>query len=167
MKKRTTLNIEEEVLEDFRNMSSLSASQFCEDCMRTYVSIHKKKTISQDLKELEDSIRKSEFDKYLITSTYSKDFEKKQVIYEKLPDLWKDFTKKAEDLFFSIIDISEVDEFKKITGFNNRDIMELAEFLYESKEEDRDDYNLMLLEWEYTVITYNKEHDRIIKGDIL
>lgn len=165
MKERTTINISKETKEKFKK-TGLNISQFCEDCMEAYVELDDE-GLGRRIQSLDDEIKRLEYQRYLVASRHSQDFERKQEIIDELPSYWKHFTEKAEEYYIGIVPIDEFDDFRRITGFLKQDIKDLAEYLYESKESGRDDYRDMVSDFKYCVQTYNAEHDRIIRGDIL
>ncbi len=165
MKKKTTLSIEEEVIEAFRKTGQ-SMSQFCEDCMRAYAELQEE-GLGHRIQAIDDEIRKLEYQRWLVASRFTQDFERKQEILDKLPEYWKDFTDKAEEYYVGIVPVEEFDDFRRLTGFAKRDLMDLAEYLYETSENDPKKYGGLILDFKHCIKSYNDEHDRIIRGDIL
>lgn len=162
-KKRTTIYLKEENYNSFKS-TGLNLSEFCDECIETFLQITDDE-LSPEIRKLEEQIHKLEYQKYILTSRYSQDYEKQIKLIEVLPELWKDYTNRSGDLFFGIIDISEFDELRNLTGFLKKDLMDIAGFLVHG--EDRADYDTLCNDYQYCLKRFNIENDRNIGSDVL
>lgn len=162
-KKTVSLRIEETILDEFTK-TGINRSKFCEDCMKAYISTDEK-GLGRRIQSIDEDIRQLEYRKYILTSRYSQDYERNQEILGKIPELWKEFTSKAGDLFFGLCDVEEFDNLRGLSGLLKRDLIDLAEYLVD--KEDNEDYNLLCTDFKYCLKQFNKDNDRNMRGDLL
>ena len=163
MKKTISLRISEDVLEEF-GKTGINRSQFCEDCMRTYVQFGDD-GLGKKIQALEDDIKELEYQKYILASRYSQDFENAQEINEKIPAYWTEFTDKAGDLFFGLCDVEDFDDLRMITGLLKRDLLDLSEYLVDNA--DAPDHNLLCTDFRYCIKKFNKDKERNLRSDLI
>lgn len=154
-KKTISLTIDENVLDKF-SKTGINRSKFCEECMETYVQLDED-NLSNKILVIEKDIKKLQYQKYILTSRYSQDFEKNQEIVEKIPEYWREFASRAGELFFGLCDIEEFNNLRKLSGLLKKDLIDLSEYLVDS--EDDEDYSLLCSDFKYCLDRYNKDKD--------
>jgi len=163
IKKTISLRIAEDVLDAFTK-TGINRSKFCEDCMRAYVETDDN-SLGHRIRAIDEDIRQLQYQKYILTSRYSQDYEKAQEINEKIPAYWKEFSEKAGDLFFGLCDVEDFDDLRMISGLLKRDLLDLSEYLIDN--EDSPDYKLLCADFQYCLRQYNKDKGRNLGGDLL